>query len=281
MESTNNNSNNNNSTAAKLQSSVLQLPKPHTAHLFVCRGLLRSPLHPLPDQPTHPNPCGGSRLRSYQPLITVSTIPCLWLTFHHNRELPWPQASFWASGFRLLPLPHPALLPCPAPRLSLWPIHPQPPPEWLCSLPGLLQLRWLQLPCWAVLLQFSVTDGEASVQTRIWSSPAILLKALLLQLSLNSSSHFFSSLLSHLFFSLLDLQPPLLSSIPPPCLFPSSFKPTCSESRGLLLYTSLCCTISLSISLNINMITQSLFTFLSPMPCSSPTPTSLRLLRCV
>lgn len=187
MESTDNNGNDDESAAAELQTSVLQLPKRHAAHLLVCRGLHRSPLQPIPRHPSQPKRCcGGSSLRPYQPPVAVPSIPKLQLTFHPSGELPRPQACFWASCCIFLPIPHPALLPRPASRLRLRPVHPPGPPGRRRAVPGLLQLRWLQLPCRSGLLQFSVTDGAADLQTRIRSPAAVLLKALLPLLSIRA-----------------------------------------------------------------------------------------------
>lgn len=239
MESTDNNSNDDKSAAAELKTSVLQLPKRHAADLVVCRGLLWPPLQPVPCHRPQPNPCGGSWLWSHHPPTTVPAIPRLQLTLHPSWELPRPQACFWSSGFSHLPLPHPALLPCPTPWLSLRPVHPHPPPEWLYALPSLLQLWRLQLPSRAGLFQFSVANGETDVQTRIWSSTAVLLKALLLQ----PLSQFFFSILPFLAvspFSSPSLNSSLLTLIPlsSSCLFPLPLTPTLPDSRGLLLYLS-------------------------------------------
>lgn len=166
----------NKSTTAKLQFSVLQLPGHHAVHP-ICRGLLWPPVLRLPLIRPKPN-SRGCRLRSGQPPATVPSVPRIWLPFHPCGELLRSPACFWACSFIRVPLPHPALLPRPSTTLGLWPVQPRQPPEWLCGLPGFLQLRRLQLPNQASLLQLAVSSWE--VQARIRSAAALFLKTPLL-----------------------------------------------------------------------------------------------------
>lgn len=166
----------NQSTTAELQIPVLQLSGQHAARP-VCGGLLRPPILPLPCCHPKPHPCGCG-LWSGQHPITVPAIPRIRLTFHPCRELLQSPARFWACGIIRVPLPQPALFPCPPATLCLWPVRPCQPPEWLRGLPGFVQLRWLQLPDQASLLQLTVSSWE--VQTRIRSATALLLKTPLL-----------------------------------------------------------------------------------------------------
>lgn len=249
MEPTDNNNNDNKSAAAELQTSVLQLPK-HLAASFLC--CIWPPLQPIPCYPLKSCPCGGSKLWSQQPTSTVSSVPKFWITFHSSRELLWPQTCFWASILSCLPLPSSALFPYPTSRLSIWPVHPQPPPEWPCALPSLLQLWRLQLPSRALLSQFSVANRETDVQTRIWSSTAILLKALLV-LSIDSSSQFFPSVLFQTPNSsllTLILSPPVIFL---PFLHSLFLPPILPDSRGFLLYLSLLHYFSLSLIINLSI----------------------------
>lgn len=196
MESADVNSNDQQSAAAELPASVLHLPKCLSASLLIYRRFLWPPIQPLPCLLTQSSPSSSSgsssRLWPGQPAVSVLSIPRFRFTFYPSREPPQHQASFWASGSSDLPLSDTARFSCPIPRLGVRPVHPQKPTVRPCTLPVLLQLWWLQLPSWVCFFQFSVTNRETHLQTRIWSFTAILLKALLL-LCLNCSSQFFPS----------------------------------------------------------------------------------------
>lgn len=275
MESTDHNSSDDKS-APKLPTSVLQLPECLPASRLICRGPRRTPLQPIPCLSNPRTRCSGSSRppRSQSP-VTVHSLPRLCLTFHANRELLWAKTHLRASSSGRLSIPSPALLPYPTSRLSIWPVHPQPRPEWPCTISSLLQLRGLQLPSRAGLFQFSVTNGETHVQTRLWSPTAVLLKVQLL-LCL-SSFEFFHSVLSHS----LSFNCTLLDVIPFPSLvlltFPfPSHSPICPGARDLLLYfpfvalipfVSVCCFYP---------------AFFFPISLTHQLPdTSLRLLLCV
>lgn len=232
MEPANNNRADSKSAAAELQRSIV------SASLFILRGFLWPPLQPLPRVPSQSLPCsrgGGSRLCSSQPTITVPSIPRFWLTFYPSRRLGRYSAGLWAADFRHLPLPNPSRLPFPIPGFSIWPVHPQQPTEWPCTLPGHLQLWWLQLPRWALLFQLPVTNGQTNLQTRIRSSTAVLLKAppLLAVLPFPPLSHPFVG---------LYLTSPSLS--PHPNYLSFTCSTFLSQIQEVSCFTYLCCTIS-------------------------------------
>lgn len=282
MESTADNSNNNKSAAAELQTSVLQLPKRLPASCLLCRSFLWPPLQPLPCLPSQPSPhssSGSSRLCPGQSAVTVPSVPKFRLIFYPSRELFQHQAGIRASGFSHLPLPDPARLPFPIPGFSLWPVHAQRSTERPCTLPGHLQLWRLQLPGRACLFQFCVTNGKTHLQTRIWSSTAVLLKALLF-LHLNSSLLCCLPLLSSLPTFSSFFPDSSLSSYPN-SLPPSSCRFTFSTFRFAQIqevsrFTYLCCTISLSLNISL-LISSSFCLSFSPSvsPYDQPTPPTL------